>query len=296
MVRGWTVVKVPYGGGFSSFNISKPKGTRHAPKALHKEFIRQSIFMANNGVSCWNNVFWRNINLGIGRQNSINGWERMHKKVFKQSIDICSKMEDVLFLGGSHTITASTYLAVTQLFGREETGLILLDAHPDCCRKSYYWPVHSDWLRWLVANDSVFPENVLIIGLRQIEVQEKRFLDKLGIKYYRMDSINPSEDLTKDNLSIFFELKKLRKLLRIYLSIDIDVVSGAYAPGTGCPSPGGFTDIQFINLVKNLKASLPNLKNVDIVEINPLNWWRKRILRYDPTVDLGVKLIKEIIS
>jgi hypothetical protein len=35
---------------------------------------------------------------------------------------------------------------------------------------------------------------------------------------------------------------------------------------------------------------------VDIVAINPLNWWRKRILGYDPTVDLGGRLIKDIIS
>jgi arginase family enzyme len=90
------------------------------------------------------------------------------------------------------------------------------------------------------------------------------------------------------------DLEKIANLRASYVSIDIDAVSGVYAPGTGCPSPGGFTDAELIFLVKGLKLS--NLRAMDIVEINPLNWWRKKILRYDATVDLGVKLIKEIVS
>ena len=293
--RDWAVVQVPYGGGFSSLNISKPKGTRYAPKALRKEFMRQRIFMADNGVSSWDDIIWHNIDLGISRQNCISGWERMHRKVFERSELLFGEAKNVLFLGGSHTMTASTFPALSQ-DRRHHTGLIVLDAHPDCCRKSPYWPVHSDWLRWLVEDNSVFPENVLIIGLRQIEPQENKFLNKYGIKYYLMDSIKPGDNLVKNDVSMFLALEKLCKLSAIYLSIDIDVASGVYTPGTGCPSPGGFTDIELVNLVKQLKAALPNLKAVDIVEIDPLNWWRKHILRYDPTIDLGVKLIKEIIS
>lgn len=293
--RDWAIVQVPYGGGFGSLNISKPKGTKSAPKALRKEFMRQSIFMADNDASSWNNVAWHNISLGSGRQNSYSGWERMHRRVFGRSVGFFGKDKKILFLGGSHTITTTTYQSLTHVRGRSCTGLIVLDAHPDCCRKAI-WPIHSDWLRLLVEGEFVFPENVLIIGLRQIEKQEKKFLDHYKVKYYRINDIGDVSNFTVNDFSVTPIMAKFRALGAVYLSIDIDVVSGVYAPGTGCPSPDGFTDREFLSLVKQLKLALPNLRAADIVEINPLNWWRKRILRYDPTVDLGVKLIKEIIS
>ena len=293
---GWTVVKVPYGGGYCSLNIAKPKNARKAPDALQKEFMRQRVFMADNGVSCWDNVPWLEIPLGFGCQNNADGWEVMFKTVLNKLNNINLKYDtNILFLGGSHSITASTYNRTAGVFGRQQTGLVVLDAHPDCCSKAD-WPIHSDWLHWLIEDEYVLPENVLMIGLRQMEKSEKEFLDKFNIKYYRMSAIKDPGSFIMNDFSVICVLGKLRKLAATYLSIDIDVASGAYAPGTGCPSPGGLTDMELINLVKQLKIALPNLRAADIVEINPLNWWRKRILRYDPTVDLGVKLIKEIIS
>lgn len=293
--RDWAIVRVPYGGGFGSLNISKPRGIKSAPNALFKEFARQKIFMADNGISSWNNIKWHNFDTGLMCQNSYNGWERMHMRVFRRSLDIFEKAKNILFLGGSHTITATTYSSLSQARGRYRTGLIVLDAHPDCCRKAV-WPIHSDWLRWLVEDNLVFPYNVLVIGLRQIEQQEKKFLDHYGIRYYCIGDMGDINNFTINDFSVTPIMAKLRALSAVYLSIDIDVVSGAYAPGTGCPSPGGFTDRELLSLVKQFKSALPNLMAADIVEINPLNWWRKRILRYDPTVDLGVKLIKEIVS
>ncbi len=303
MVRvDWTVVKVPYGGGYCSLNLVKPKGTKRAPDALQKEFNRQSIFMADNGVSSWSNVLWKDADVLFRFQNSVDIWNIMNDyvsryvfDVYRDSVSIGNYTGKFLFLGGSHSITASTYATIAQMNGRENTGLIVLDAHPDCCDKAD-WPIHSDWLRWLLTKNKIFSENIIVIGLRQMEKSEKEFLDKFNINYYRMSNINDPGNLTTNYFSVMRALEKLRKLAATYISIDIDVASAAYAPGTGCPSPGGFADTELISLVKQLKVALPNLKAADIVEINPLNWWRKRILRYDPTVDLGVKLIKEIIS
>ncbi len=292
----WTVVKVPYGGGYCSLNLAKPKGAKRAPDALQNEFMRQRVFMADNGVSSWEDVAWHKLNFGFGRQNNANGWERMRKSVisYLEVLNLKPKT-NILFLGGSHSITASTYIGISQRFGRQKTGLIVLDAHPDCCLKAS-WPIHSDWLHWLIEDEYVLSKNVLIIGLRQIEKSEKDFLDKYNVKYYRMDSIKDVENFTRYDFPVMRVLEGFRALKAVYLSIDIDVASGAFAPGTGCPSPGGFTDTELISMVKQFKVALPNMRAADIVEINPLNWWQKKVLRYDPTVDLGVKLIKEIIS
>ena len=294
--RDWIIIKVPYGGGFCSLNLAKPKNTRKAPEALQKEFMRQRIFMADNDVSSWDNVVWHKINFRFGRQNNASGWARIHEALLSYLKDLDWQYDaNMLFLGGSNSITASTYAGTISKFGYRPAGLIVLDAHPDCCFKAS-WPIHSDWLRWLIENNYLLSENLLIIGLRQIEKKEKEFLDRHIIKYYKMSSMKDIEHFAMNDISVFHALERFRKLSAVYLSIDIDVASGAYAPGTGCPSPGGFTDRELISLVKQLKSALPNLRAADIVEINPLRWWQKKILRYDQTVDLGVKLIKEIIS
>lgn len=291
--RDWVVVKVPYGGGYCSLNLAKPKGTKYAPDALQKEFERQSIFMADNGNTKKPEWF----NLGALQTNSREAWVMMNKWVCSLSQNFMHE-NNMLFLGGSHTITYSTFSALRQVYG-QEVGLVVLDAHPDCCNKAD-WPIHSDWLAKLIFDKErgyrVFPPNILLLGVRQIEPAELEFMKKHGITYYPISRLGDPKYAFTGSWSLSIELERLAKLEATYVSVDIDVVSGAYAPGTGCPSPGGLTDTEVIGLVKLLKGKLRNLRAIDIVEIEPLNWWRKKILRYDATVDLGVKLIKEIVS
>lgn len=290
--REWMVVKVPYGGGYGSLNLAKPRGTKHAPDAFQKEFQRQSIFMADNGASV-DQLEWLNAPIDLWRQNNYSGWRKMHQNLHNMAVCLFQDTK-VLFLGGSHTITYSTVSALASC-SASPVGLIVLDAHPDCCKKEI-WPVHSDWLADLVRAGYLSPENVLILGIRQIEKDEMDFLKQRGIKYYTVNHLGDLRRAVTDNWSLVTELEKIANLEASYVSIDIDAVSGAHAPGTGCPSPGGLTDTEAVALVKDLKQKLHNLRAMDIVEIDPLNWWRNKILRHDATVDLGVKLIKEIVS
>lgn len=290
--KDWMVVKVPYGGGYGPLNIANPKNTRRAPDALHKEFIRQSIFLADNGAEV-KNLEWYEPDIDYWFQNSFSNWLDMHEQLFAESAPLLSEKK-ILFLGGSHTLTYTTFKALS-ITAKGPCGLVVLDAHPDCCNKSY-WPIHSDWLRQLMQWEFVFPENVLLIGIRQIEKEEREFLKKHGIKYFPMSKLSDPKNCATDNFSLTVYLEKISKLEACYVSIDIDVVSQAFAPGTGCPSPGGLSDNELISLIKQLKLKLPNLKAMDLVEIDPLKWWQKLILRRDQTVDLGVKIIKEIVS
>ena len=54
----------------------------------------------------------------------------------------------------------------------------------------------------------------------------------------------------------------------LYISIDIDVVDPAFAPGTGYPEPAGLTSRQLIYMLHRLK-NLKNINIIDIVEVNP---------------------------
>ena len=53
----------------------------------------------------------------------------------------------------------------------------------------------------------------------------------------------------------------------VYVSLDIDSVDPAYAPGTGTPEVGGFTSYQMLQLVRGLRGV--NLVGLDLVEVSP---------------------------
>ena len=54
----------------------------------------------------------------------------------------------------------------------------------------------------------------------------------------------------------------------IYVTIDIDVLDPAFAPGTGTPHPGGLPSLQMIELFQMILKGLP-IKALDIVEVAP---------------------------
>jgi len=74
----------------------------------------------------------------------------------------------------------------------------------------------------------------------------------------------------------------------LYVSIDIDVLDPAFAPGTGYREPGGLSSRDFIYLVQRINK-IKNLKAVDIVEINPDKDIKNQ------TVKLGAKILSELI-
>ena len=55
----------------------------------------------------------------------------------------------------------------------------------------------------------------------------------------------------------------------LYISLDIDVLDPAYAPGTGTPEPGGLTPRELFPLLRRLGAET-NLVGMELVELNPL--------------------------
>lgn len=293
--KDWIAVKIPYGGGFNrSFNLANPKNTRKAPDALEEKFKRQIIFLADNGAAI-ENLEWYDADIGLWHQNSYDNWKRMDARLVRIAANLFLSEKNILFLGGSHTISYSTISALSATVGENSVGLVVLDAHPDCCQKAT-WPVHSDWLGDLVLSGSVFLENVILIGTRQVEKEEYDFLKRYKIRYYPMYKIVDTENCFINNWSLLNDLERIGRLKASYMSTDIDFFSQAFAPGTGCPSPDGVSDREGLFIVKQLKRMLKNLWATDLVEISPLNRLQKMILRHDQTVDLGVKIIKEIVS
>ena len=160
---------------------------------------------------------------------------------------------DCIFLGGDHSITIEI---IKQL---KPEGIVIFDAHSDCDEKINI-NGNMDLVRELILNNHVKPNNIIIVGLRDHD----DFLKKHNVNVFTMFEIYNEgiNDVVDCVMSI------ARKFSSCYLSIDIDVLDPAFAPGTECKEPGGLTSSELFYFLDRLKF-LNNIVSMDLVEINP---------------------------
>ena len=182
-----------------------------------------------------------------------------------------------LYIGGDHSVSYRCF--------KESNcnGLLVFDAHPDVYQE-FDQPTHLDWLKFLVDEGKVDSNRVVLVGLRNFHPKEIKYLNDKGIKYITMKQIY-DVGVNKVCDSVMELVNGFEKL---YMSIDIDVVDPAYAPGVGYREPGGLSSREMIYFIQRLK-NLKNLKKVDIVEVNLEKDTENR------TVKLASKLIWELI-
>ncbi len=189
-------------------------------------------------------------------------------KALKQIEDLKGK----IFLGGDHSITYGLIKGFKKKF--RKFGLIVFDAHPDCC-KPFKTVTHEDWLRKLIEEKIIKKKDVILVGIREIDKTEINFLK--GIKIIKCNEF--------DNAKLISFLKKYKN---VYLSLDIDVVDPKDAPGTGCKVKRGINGKSFLQIIGKLK-NFKNIKRVDLVEVNPLLDKNKK------TINLARKILRELI-
>ncbi|MBU1622856.1 MAG: agmatinase [Nanoarchaeota archaeon] len=163
-----------------------------------------------------------------------------------------------IVLGGDHS---NTYLAVKALSKKyKKLALIHLDAHPDfiSSTKFDFGSVVSDILSLKEVNH----KKVVQIGIRAIEPEEKVNLRRENINFFT--ALDVYEMGTK---KVFSKVKKMIKDIPVYLSIDLDVLDPAFAPGVDTPAPFGLTGNEYLSLIK--KISSLNIVGFDLMEMSP---------------------------
>ncbi len=181
-----------------------------------------------------------------------------------------------IFLGGDHTIALGSLNGVNKDGG---TGVIWFDAHADCNtpESSPTGNIHGMPLAVLLGHGSqdlveiggagpcLNPEDVVIIGVRNLDGGEKKFLHDLGVEVFTMRDIDEqgmAAVMTKT-------LHNLRHCQRLHVSLDMDGLDPKDAPGVGTPCSGGVT-YREAQLAMEIIADTGRCKSMDIVEINPI--------------------------
>ncbi len=177
--------------------------------------------------------------------------------------ELVSDRRFLVTLGGDHTVALGALRAVHRVHG--PVALIHFDAHLDTW-DTYFGAsrTHGTVFRRAFEEGLLLPDASIHVGIRG-PLYDRTDLD--DDKRFGFQTI-PTSDM--DSLGIDEILGRVRTRVGdapIYLSVDIDVLDPAFAPGTGTPEVGGFTSRELLRLLRGLPAE--HLVASDIVEVSP---------------------------
>ena len=198
------------------------------------------------------------------------------ESIYKVGKAVVKKGHFPLFIGGDHSIAVGTVAAVTN---DEPTGLIWIDAHGDfnTPKTSPSGNIHGMPLAALIGEGhaslvnvgrpgaKIHPDNVVMIGQRDLDASEKERFKKSGVTVFTMRDIDEQGISSVANKA----LMKFVHLKRIHLTVDMDALDPVEAPGVGTPVPGGIS-YREAHLLMEILADSGKITSMDLVEINPI--------------------------
>jgi len=190
------------------------------------------------------------------------------EKAQKICAEKISKLQDngyfTLLLGGGHDIAYAHYNGLKKSYPYKTIGIINLDAHFDL-RKVINQPNSGTPFYQIAKENTHF--SYLCLGIQQESNNKELFAtaDKLDVEYIL------NTDFTVHNSAYITSVLDtfIASVDIIYLTIDMDGFSSAYAPGVSAPSPFGFSPNIALEVIRQV-ASSGKLISIDIAELNPL--------------------------
>ena len=189
-----------------------------------------------------------------------------------------------IVLGGDHSISIPVFQAQRERYKDQRLGVLWVDAHPDLCDVFTDSRLSHACVLRRALEFGIEPQDVCLVGLRSWEDQEIDLIENGGLNVYTAALI--AERGMKSVASSVYS--KLSKCDAVHISLDIDCLDPAFAPGTGIPDAGGLTSREVITLIKSMQG-LP-LVGLDLVEVAP---------PLDPseaTIFAALKIIMEYVA
>ncbi|PFO07920.1 agmatinase [Bacillus sp. AFS076308] len=201
----------------------------------------------------------------------------------QRSLDIIEEFVDQILeagkfplgMGGEHLVSWPVMKAMYKKY--PDLAIIHFDAHTDLREEYEGEPLsHSTPIRKIAEH--IGPKNVYSFGIRSGMKEELQWAKENGMHISKFEVLEP--------------LKEILPTLAgrpVYVTIDIDVLDPAHAPGTGTVDAGGITSKELLASIHAIARSEVNVVGGDLVEVAPI---------YDPseqTANTASKLLREMI-
>ncbi|MFH2101849.1 MAG: agmatinase [Chloroflexota bacterium] len=178
--------------------------------------------------------------------------------------------ERLLALGGDHAITYPIIQGYAEVY--PDMTILHIDAHPDLYDE-YEHSRNSHACPFARIMESGLARKLVQVGIRAMTPHQREQADRFGVTVVEMKDWHPGLELPLEG--------------PLYLSLDLDALDPAFAPGVSHPEPGGLTTREVLAIIQGLQVPLVG---ADLVEFNPTR---------DPagiTAALAAKCYKESIA
>ena len=247
-------------------------GSRFAPGAIRDVSANLELYSIRSGIDLENVPVH-----DMGDVDVVEDLEETLQRVKAVVAEITQAKKLPIMVGGEHSITKA---AVESL--PKDTGLINLDAHMDM-RDEFLGErlSHATFMRRVA--EYLGPDHVMEVGIRAFSKPELDFCKKEGVTIVTpLDLRRDGIDKTGRRVSSF-----LGRFRQAYVTVDIDVLDPAFAPGVGNPEPDGLSTDELLSLVGS--SMVRNLSGFDLVEVSPQ-------LDSGQTAAVGAKVILEAVA
>lgn len=212
------------------------------------------------------------------RLKNFNPIFKANKELFDKVYDTLEEGSFPVILGGDHSLAAGSIAATNRFYNK--IGVIWIDAHSDFNNEdsTISGNMHGMPLSSLTgfgpnsmidfAEDFKFvdPSNVAIVGLRDVDPEERLRLSNSGVHVFSIHDI--------DRMGMNSVIERAIEVASdgtdgIHVSFDVDSITPEEAPGVGTPVHSGLT-VREAFLAAELVAKAGNLIALDMVEVNPI--------------------------
>ncbi|MBT3478776.1 MAG: agmatinase [Candidatus Marinimicrobia bacterium] len=247
-------------------NSSFLKGPAKAPPLIMDAFHSDASNMfAENGVNCDDVDRIRDIGILQLPAGKV-AMDSIRKTISKE----LNRGQKVVSLGGDHSITFPIIESYSQNYSN--LNILHFDAHPDLYDNFENNPYsHASPFARIMENGLV--KRLVQVGIRTLNNHQKEQIKRFGIEVIEMRNFVSSLSLEFDG--------------PVYVSIDLDALDPAFAPGVSHHEPGGLSTRDLVNVIHQLNG---NVVGGDIVEYNP-----DRDIN-NMTAVVAAKLLKEVLG
>jgi agmatinase len=252
------------GAPFDDSTTNRP-GARFGPRALRASAYLPGTYHLDLGIEIFD---WLDV-VDAGDAYCPHGLTEASHANIRAKVGSIAQLGIVpMIIGGDHSITWPAASGVAEAVGWGELGVLHFDAHADTADTvDGNLASHGTPMRRLIESGAVRGRNFVQVGLRGYWPPPDVFawMREQGMRWHMMQEVweRGSRAVVADAIE-----QALDGCAALYLSVDIDVLDPAFAPGTGTPEPGGMTSADLLRAVRQIVLDT-NVVAVDIVEVSP---------------------------
>jgi len=250
------IVGVPYDGA-----TSYRSGTRFGPRAIREQSLL--LWGYNNALGVAPFDVLRVVDFGdvdVVPVDVLATQQAIEREVGA----IVGAGTRVVSIGGDHSISLPLLRAHAAKYG--PLAVVHFDAHPDTWNAEFgeHKYSHGTPFRRAIEEGLIDTSAYIQVGIRGPTAGPEDYLDahRLGARMITLD-----EALARGIAAVLAEIVSTVGSRKTYVTLDIDAVDPAFAPGTGTPEVGGFTSHQMLQLVRGLTGL--SVVGADLVEVCP---------------------------